>query len=316
MELILNDLSIHQQFEYAPVFREAINRLMDMRKIAREFGRELYCHRTTVNREIAPSLSVHGAVQTQFALNERRVLMAWLNKHGPFWNDVPYHNSDDWFESNGEIVTETALGEAAFCATTGIDRRVVSLSPSDWEHSPVTVTRLNGTAYDIEVQNYWALSELKSALLEAAPPIASWIQLEAACSERFQRLTFSVDCFRPLDGQPFAPMAARHIQIRLEILDRLMGLVDNTGQRTPEGHQLYQQHFHGDKAWFSDSSDTEKHRYRQDLTFRHPTTRRMELFCPWHGKLNNPPFRIHFAWPESSGAPLYVAYVGQKITMQ
>jgi hypothetical protein len=39
-----------------------------------------------------------------------------------------------------------------------------------------------------------------------------------------------------------------------------------------------------------------------------------KIFCTWHGKVKTPQYRIHFSWPISAVAPLYVVYIGPKIT--
>ena len=199
-----------------------------------------------------------------------------------------------WWADN--IVTDTAVGEAAYCATVGVDRRLVSFTPSDWTFSPITVRIGPDGATEVMVLNYWQLPELENALQAAESPIASWARLDAACRAKFGRLTFATNCFGYLNGQPFAPGAAARILIRLNVLDQLMGAVDPAGQRTAEGNQIYRNHFTGDKAWFSDSSDSEKNEFRNELTFPHPKIAGRSLFCTWHGKVNHPPFRFHFAW--------------------
>ena len=314
MELLLNDLSVHGQFSDVVSFRESLATIMTMRGIARSFGRELYAHHNVVNRRIGPELSVFEALQALPRRDEKRAFLQWLTRQGPFWDDEIHHGPDDYLECKDEIVTETAPGEAAYCAIFGADRRLVSFAPSSWEYSPVVVRMSTDTMTDIEVPNYWQPPDLEFVLQQAQPPLASWAELERMSKIRFQRLTFSNDCYRHLDGHPFAPGAAERIISRLEVLNRLMGEVDDGGNRTPEGHRLYQSHFAVDRAWFSDSSDTEKNDFRQQLTFPNPEEPGQYLFCPWHGKINTPPFRIHFAWPERLGAPLFVAYIGLKIT--
>ena len=315
MELLLNDLSLHGQFPDVAAFRQSLASVMVMRNIARRFGQEVYVHHNVVDCGISATLSVREALQSLPQRNEKRAFLGWLTKHGPFWSDDMQHGRDDYLECGDEVVTETAVGEAAFCAMHAVDRRLVSFVPSNWEYSPIAVRHISSVAADIEVLNYWQTEQLESALQQAAPPIASWAELETVACSRFQRLAFSAHCFSALDGQPFAPGATKRIISLLKVLNRLMGEVDRTGQRTPEGHRLYQDYFTGDRAWFSDSSDTEKNEFRRELTFPHPEQPGRTLFCPWHGKVNHPPYRIHFAWPpERPGAPLFVAYVGQKIT--
>ena len=313
MDLLLNDLSIHQQFPSIAEFREAIRRIVAMRESASRLGRRLYCHRNIVNCRIDASTTVFAALQT-FTQDEKRSLLTWLTKHGPFWEDAPEHSPGLSLKVDGEVVTETAVGEAAYCSAFGIDRRLVSFAPSQWERSPVTVTMSDNGETGIPVKNYWSQSDLETALQAAEPPISDWRRLEAVCRAKFQLLHFSADCFRHLAGQPFVPGAADRIISRLEILDRLMGAVDDQSQRTSERNRLIRDHFTGERAWFSDSSATEKHEFEKELTFHHPAIPGESLFCPWHGKVNHPPFRIHFSWPAPDGEPLYVVYVGLKIT--
>lgn len=313
MEFLVNDLSFHGQFSDLRTFRIAISRLMNIRQIARRFGRELHCHRNTATAQVTSTLSMPEALRA-LSEAERRALMQWLTRRGPFWEDVRVHGSDDYLECNGEVVTDSAVGEAAFCCLRDIERHLVSVDPSSWKFSPVSVTWFTepGAEETVEVLNHWEPGEVEEALQGAPVPLTSWADLETTASARCPRLTFSPVCFEPLLGHPFVRGAARRILSRLTILDRLRNCVDGDGKRTPEGQRLYDDHFIGENAWFSDSSETEKHQFRTKLTFRHPTRDGQSLFCPWHGKVKT--FRIHFTWPLSADEPLYVVYVGPKIT--
>ena len=154
-----------------------------------------------------------------------------------------------------------------------------------------------------------------TAALDAAPvSLASWTNLETAARIRCPDLTFSPSCFEPLRGHPFGAGAAQALLSRLIVLHDLKNCFDERGQRTPEGHETYRKHFTGKKAWFSDSSDSEKADFRRDLTFPHPADAGETLFCTWHGKVKTPQLRIHFSWPIHAAEPLYVVYVGPKIT--
>jgi hypothetical protein len=107
---------------------------------------------------------------------------------------------------------------------------------------------------------------------------------------------------------------AERILVLLDVLQRLKQCFDEHGSRTMDGHVLYQQHFTGDKCWFSDSSDAEKEDFKSDLSFPHPDAPGETLFCTWHGKVKSPQYRIHFSWPVTAAAPVYVVYIGPKIT--
>ena len=100
----------------------------------------------------------------------------------------------------------------------------------------------------------------------------------------------------------------------LRTLDSFRGCFDEDGQRTAEGHRVYNEHFTGEKAWFSDSSATEKNEFKDEMTFACPDDPSQRLFCTWHGKVKTPQIRIHFSWPVRADSKVYVVYVGPKIT--
>ncbi len=318
VELFTNDLSIHGQFYDVSTFDTALNRVMDIRKTAQRYGRELYCHRNFANVQVTPQMRLPQAIQN-LARDKQRSVMQWITRRGPFWDDVRRHGSDEYFECNGEIVTDTAVGEAAYRCLNSTETSLVSLIPSSWDFSPAVVEwhKSDEEAQAVEVVNYRNANALETALRAAPAQITSWEMVADMAKARYTQLAFSLDCFDSLQAYPFAHGAAQHILNRLDKLDRLKTCFDADGRRTAEGHRLYQRHFTGDRAWFSDSSDTEKAQFKTQLTFRHPTTEGQPLFCPWHGKVNHhPPLRIHFSWPVTANEPLYVVYVGPKITQR
>jgi hypothetical protein len=314
MQVLLNDLSLHGQFPSVPAFQDAIRSIMSIRNKMRQFGRELYCHRNMAQAHVTHYLTIQQAVQ-QFDLNERRAVMGWLTQHGPFWEDERCHEPDDYLKYQDQVVTDTALGEAAYRYFSGSEYHTLSLAPSDWLFTPIPVVwqRDNETT-DIEVPNHWEINTLEIALHAASPPIQSWEQLASVMPKRCTNLTFAADSFEPLRGHPFVNSAAQRIVELLETLDKFKSCFDAQGQRTAEGQRIYQDHFAGEKAWFTDSSGSEKNEFKAELTFNHPANNTETLFCTWHGKVNSPKMRIHFPWPVSADEPLYVVYIGPKIT--
>lgn len=317
MELIFNELSVHGQFADLTMFRTAISQVMSIRGVMKRYGRALYCHRSLVNSEVMRGTTMPQAVQA-LDLNSRRALMQWLTQRGPFWEDAREHGEDDYldcFRYEDRIVTDTAVGEPAFCKLHGLERGLVSLIPSSWRFSPVPVEfHEDDRVRSIEVGNFWDADGLGARLEEEEPPVGSWRELEAAARGRCQDLTFSPDSFEPLRGHPFHEGAADRLLLRLLVLQEMTNSFDDQGERTREGHRLYQKHFTGDKAWFSDSSTSEKDHFKKELTFPHPAARGETLPCTWHGKVKSPQLRIHFSWPIRATQPLYVVYVGPKIT--
>ena len=315
LELLANDLSIHGQFHDLASFRAALARLMAMRASARRFGREVYCQRAFVAAEAQPGVPLQQTLG-RLGESERRAVMQWLTRRGPFWDDLRQHGAGDWFECRGGIVTDTAVGEAAYRTLHGVTAGLVSVTPSDWSFSPVEVTWRDPPDSpedrSVAMENWWDAGELERSLQATAPPITSWADLHDVSTSRFRSLTITRTCFDPLTGIPFARSSADRILVLLGILDRFARAFDADGRRTDAGQRIYRNYFAGSNALFPDSSDTEKRDFRKELTFHHPNLRGGHLFCPWHGKAAE--FRIHFSWPVRFGEPVYVAYVGPKIT--
>ena len=315
MEVLVNDLSLHGQFPDIASFFDAIDRLMVSRYRSKRFGRELYCHRNMAYAQVTRDLTMPQAVQL-LSSDKKKAVILWLTKNGPYWEDARLHNSDDFMECAEQIVTDTAIGEAAFRRFHGGDCHLFSVMPSAWERSPLLVCwhRVDGDNRETSIVNYINTASLEAALRLAPEPIHSWEQLAVVCRIRFPHISFSVDAFVPFRGHPFVPGAANQLIDRLEVLAKYLNCFDEDGERTEDGDRLYRDFFTGKKAWFTDSSSDEKNYFKSELTFKHPDVQGQTLFCPWHGKVKTPQLRIHFSWPIYPNEPLYVVYVGPKIT--
>lgn len=319
MQLIANDLSVHEQFHDISSFRNALERIMTMRNTARQFGRDVQCSRMLLVGNVMTGVSMQQALG-QLGVNERRAAISWMTRTGPFWDDCRQHERGDYLECRGEVVTDSSVGEAAYRKLNGFDCALVSFVPSDWDLSHVEVIwrRTDEGAEDsgTTLENFRDGFNLRDKLSNDPLPVKSWYELARSSRDRFTSLTFSSDCFDSLEGIPFSKGASERLTLLLDILDRLARAFDADGTRTAEGHSIYRDYFTGANALFSDSSDTEKNRFRDRLTFRHPTESGEYLFCPWHGKVQQMTLRLHFSWPIHHGRPAYVVYAGYKLTKQ
>lgn len=315
LALIFNDRSMHGQFRSLVEFREAIDRLMEIRSVVERFGDELYCHRSTAIAQVTSDLIMPQAAQS-LSQEKRSALMQWVARFGPFWEEASQHNGDDDLLVCGdEVVSDTGIGEAGYCLMHDIPRSLVSVSPSDWLSSPLSVDwHLYGGVRNVQVPNYWDRETVEASYASFVPALRSWQELEASARSVYTDLTFLDNSFGPLDGVPFSKSAADRIRALLSELNRMRSCFDEQGRRTPEGHALYDKYCTGATAWFSDSSETEKAKFKSELSFVHPTTAGETLFCTWHGKVRTSQLRVHMSWPIRAIQPLYIAYVGPKIT--
>lgn len=244
VDLLFNELSVHGQFPDVATFKVSIDRMMGIRSVIRRFGLDLYCHGNVANRQVTPDRimrQVIGALDR----NSQRALMGWLTRHGPFWEDVREHSGDEYLEYEETVVTDSAVGEAAYNRFHGVDQSVVSMDPSDWVSSPLTVTWVrDGQAPQVDVPNFWNADALRTALEAASAPITSWPGLEQTVRIRCSGLTFSQDSFAPLNGHPFHAGVAERLFALLRVLHDLKNCFDEHGERTAEGHSIVRDVFH------------------------------------------------------------------------
>lgn len=142
----------------------------------------------------------------------------------------------------------------------------------------------------------------------------SWTDLTSRAKAIYPNLIFAPKAFGELKRVTFSTRAGRRVRDVLAVLNELQSSRQTDGSFSATGQALYEKHFKGNRAWFSDSSDTEKREFRSKLEFASPHDPAVRVFCPWHGKVSNPALRIHFEWPGKAGTPLFVPYVGPKIT--
>ena len=316
MRLFLNELSLHGQFYHLDAFRESMAMVMKMRSVAKRFSYPVYCSVRVSDRLTTPTDSFVKVVNEAFTHEQVRDIMIWVGNEGPFWEEELQHDYETLLECMGHDVTESSVGEAAYFVEYQQGGGLVSFIPSDWNMTPIIIRKdLDNGEPRVPIPNYCNWSDLETDLQELEPPISNWGQLESKSLSEYSNLTFSSDCFEPLTKLPFKPGSVNGIRRRLKTLNDLMNHMNQAGRLTEEGVHFWAQHFEGANARFSDSSDDEKKRFENELTFPHPNVENEFLFCSWHGKVSRR-IRIHFAGPSSGDPHLYVVYVGDKITLR
>lgn len=322
MKFLVNELSFHGQFFDLNSFKEAIVRLMRIRESMRRFGHQLHCHSSIRHVPVMAAIAMPQAIQQALTMDQRRAFLSWITRDGPFWDEGRTHSPDEYFQLNDEVVTDTAVGEAAWRCVKGIASDLISIAPSNWQFSPLHVEWVPSSDAKkiVDVVNHWDPASLEGVFESAPIEIISWGQLKEIATAQCAHLTFVADAFCFLDGQPFVSGAAQRLLEILKILNRFKTCFHANGERTAEGNEIYQDFFTGVKtegghgATFTDSSDSEKCQFKKELTFKHPINESKTLFCSWHGKIQTPQLRAHFSWPVRADEPLYIVYVGPKLT--
>lgn len=294
----------------------AVVELMSIKAEINRFGRELHCHRPLVNAQVTQDMAMQQIVN-KLPFARRQALILWIAQKGPYWDDDRRHRDDDWLEvEGGELVTDHAIGEAAYCMLHGTPSELVSIENSRWSHNPICVFHRHNDEIRrcVDVENHWKVTSVATSLRNCPPAYQSWKELEEVTRRKYSNLTFATHAFEPLCGHPYISGVAQSIDQRLHILNRLCDCFEETGGFNNEGKEIWTDYFTGSKAWFSDSSESEKNDFEKELTFPCPGNPELPLFCPWHGKIKTPQTRIHFSSQFAKGVPVYVVYVGPKIT--
>lgn len=315
MDVFFNECSLHGQFQDIDSFVVAIDKLMTMRQVAKRYSRELPCYRNFQQTRATQKLTLLQAI-SQMHIDKARALRVWLAKAGPYWDDNRQHSPDNYYQCQNEVVTDTAIGECAYLLHNNHRVCITSITPSNWESPELIVDwHVNDDEVSsIHISNYINADTLQAVLQDAAPPIQSWAQLAEECRQRFDNLNFSDTSFDPLKGCPFVSSAAKSFLELIGVLSVFKSEHIEGSDRTQKGHDLYQTYFTGPFPWFTDSSDPEKNKFKKEITFPHPDKPGEEIIASFHGKVRTPQMRVHFSWPVRADEPLYILYVGNKIT--
>ena len=317
MDFFVNDLSLHGQFIDHAGFRRSLQEVLQCRTCATTYGHTMKVPRAILGRPVLASQSFRQVVQATGDRNFIMFIMAWLDKHGPFVEDELLRNPNEYLDINdGTVVSEEAIGEAATRHFQGLSAGLVSFAPSTFQRSPVEVHwhRHSSDPVTCEIPNYWNAQELDHYLEGQQRDPATWKEFIAQLPARFPHLTFLPGLENHLAGDPFSLYVVERTFVLLGVLNELKTCFDVDGHRTARGEELMDNYVRRDRARISDSSEQEKNdpRLRAAMTFRDPSGE--ELVCFWHGKIQTPPYRIHFSYPIQKDVPLYIAYIGDKLT--
>jgi hypothetical protein len=315
MTWYVNDLSLCAQYSQTATFLDDLKKLMSIRSKVPLLDKKLFCSRTLYTRPVTATLNFREAVKLLPSQNVHLVL-AWLTKNGPFWEDSREFCEEDYFEHCGQDVTNSGLGEAARRLLVGLQASSFSFSRGGFDYSAIDI--LHGLPEDlldtVPVPNLWDMNSLHQCALVVTPSPENWPQMLEQAQHRFDKLLFSQKSIDRLRKEPFSQYVVERVFVLLDVLQRFMDYLCEDGSYSDENHELIAKHFVGEKAWFTDESVSNKRDFREDLSFPDTEHDGQKVFCPWHGKIKTPQYRIHFEWPVEARPKLRIFYIGPKIT--
>ena len=312
MEILFNERSLNKDINSQEELHEQIKSVMIARQSLLNNDKHIHCNRNLINYKLANDEIIINYIM-RFEKTDKIDVLTWLTKTGPFWDDGQLHLSEDSYFYLSENVSGSSLAEAAACLYCDEERHTFSLKSGEYNDEFINVTwKSDDTIIEFSIENHTSVETLIHKIRPSIKDIESWNQLEKLARSEFENLEFTKECFLPLNKLPFYKAASTSIMAKLDVLNTLKSSFEISGEFNPQGQELYQQHFTGDKAWFSDSSESERRDFKTEMSFK--INEKETRSCTWHGKVKTPQIRIHFSDPIENEKPLYVAYIGEKIT--
>ena len=320
MSYFLNENSLHRQYGTSSDFRKALAIVMECKWQIEQFGHTIYCCDHLRSSEVTEN-SVFQVEVNALERSQKILVLRWFDQSN--WSNSQSHNAiDDDYLYSGRTVNNTSVAEAVCRNYQAYQGDLVSFSPSElYNTTPLSVIweTPETSAIQINVENLWTREQVVVSLEQREAnaknrPVTNWRELIEWGYTYCSYLFFASDLLDRLNGVPFSLPVAKQIQQRLTVLNDLKRETNEDGSRTARGHELYQREFVGERAHFTDESESNKQTFHNELTFMHPEIPGQNLFCPWHGKVSTQFFRIHFSWPNRANSPLYIIYIVPKIT--
>ena len=316
MRIFLNELALADAWTSTSSVHRPLNQILQVRQQEPLLRDALYCARRMGEVRNAAGIDLFRAAQ-KLPRDTRVQLFEWIAKRGPFIeNDRQFIDEDLFFFDDVEV-TDLGLGEAARRIRADLRAATLSLvgnKHSRFSGSPLSVIQgfPDEIIAEVPVPNYTESKSLVDVLRAMAPSPTNWHDFLDVCRHRFNLLHIGPHCDATLGRLPYMPVARRQIMELLNVLQRVRAEMNDAGQLSPQGLELRNTFFTGERAWFSNESESRRNRPR-DFTFPDPGGGN-DVVCFWHGKVSTAAIRIHFDWPVDPGARrLRVVYIGQHI---
>lgn len=320
MQWHVNDLSLAGQSTDEQIFLAELSQLMTLRSRIPGLRDRLLVSRELKDRPVTSAMLLRNVVERHPDRGFRQLVFGWLANHGPFWDNDRQVNTDDYFEYDGHDVTGQGLGEAARRRIVGNDAHSFSFdgcTTPPCSHSPLAVQHglKESPLGQVDIPNVCGIEALRAAALSVLPAPRNWNEALECLRARFPGLIFADTILAVLEREPYNQYIVERTEALLGVLQQFLESHDKSGNSTARTLEILTTHFQGGKAWFSDESPSNKAAFENELTFRDPTNPKSFIFCPWHGKIKTPQYRIHFEWPSlAMKSNVKVVYIGPKIT--
>ncbi len=318
MPWFINDISFTGQFPTNQSFLDFIKKILTLRNTNKIVKEQFYCSRMLPELLAVKTLTVRDVINTSSDRYLKRLVLEWMNKKGPFLDDIRAPVLDDDFELFDKIVTEQGAGEATRQKLNGNYSALYSVDTPEFNccETPLIVYQITSELEAIghSINNVWDLNNLIENMEAQIIPPSSWRELIEYADTHFQYLVLHNSIINVLSSQPFNKVICSQAINILTILNRFVSSRDANGEYSEETRTIFSDFFSGDGAIITDESQTNRTKYEDKMTFIDPSNSDNAIFCSWHGKISHRYFRIHFEFPlPSERSKMAVCYIGPKL---
>lgn len=273
---LFNDASLNGACESTHEFVQSIKFCIAVHNQLRQFGGGLEIGHSFLTRRLKFGESV-GSALSLLSTDERRRVRVWVDKEGPFWDRPQQHDANEYFECLDEVVTESALAEAAHHVFAGEDTVVVSLAGSLFTQDPLTISWKQGPHGDIDicVQNAITQEHVTQLAAAALPSLENYKSLLSWVRKNCRHLAIRTDDLLEQMGSTFIPAVAERGRELFQILNSIAeAVILKDSEKLKALCQTWLT-----SARFSDSSATEKNtdEFSLRMRFKHPCTKKIHL---------------------------------------
>jgi hypothetical protein len=308
---IFNDLSLQKNYADSAALKKDLEELAGFYNAGKEFGHTIYLHRDAIKQVSVLNTPFHRALKDikSFTQPQRAKIFAMLDKSTPVLPDDTAIPSGLAFYYDGQAIPNTGLAE---CACQSYMEEAISstysLSTSCFLKRIllVSIKQNNVPLEDMSIENYFSLCDFIQKLQSLRGPIKSWEDFFHVVESQYKWVECTDEARISLRRQAFEQLLADRIISRIDALEQMAG-----AQSEEIFLELEKKYCHGDRAWFTDESETRKHELENKFTFM---VNGAQTLCSYHGRISCRTFRIHLAPRPKRGEKIYIPYIGYKIT--
>jgi len=280
-----NDLSVSNWIAGTSALKGKLSELCAFHALVRSHAMPVYLHKKGLYDSRVCGVPFREAVQTLCDKEQTHQVLGTIDKSVPSLPEDSAIPGGCRFLYEGAPISTTGLSECAYWIFMGEDGRAYSLSGSSFSRTPLPVTlEAERERHCLSINNFHSLESLESFLAEQTPPPATWDGL-LALAGRLEYVYFEPYVSKALQKETFSAPIADAVHRRLKALNDMAGSASEEAFR-----ELERKYCHGDRAWFSDESETRIHQLRNKLTFN---VQGESVLCSYHGKVSIGSFRIH-----------------------